>query len=163
MKKAVVLTFLKVIALSCLVAFVGGCASRPPSYEKVELHMPRLKAGYARVVFYCNQPGNFAREHYFICYLDDAEVGHVSTRQFLFVDHPAGRVEIKSKTTTNPLLPARHFSLDLEPGDVRYVQLNMKFTYPADIQLGVVDAEKGEAGVKTCSYAGRPLSTYSAR
>lgn len=120
--------------------------------------MPRLRAGYARVIFYCDQSANLTREQEFTCYLDDAEVGHLSTRQFMFADHRAGRVQVKAKTSTNPLLVPKHFALDLEPGDVRYVQLEMKFTYPVDVGLRIVEAEKGEDDVSTCVYAGVPLA-----
>lgn len=163
MKKLLGLKLLTVLIFSCLVAVVSGCASSTSSYNQVALHMPRIKAGCARVVFYCSQPSNTAHEHDFVCCVDDTEVGHVSSRQFLFVDHAAGRIEVKARTTASPLLPPKHVSLNLEPGDVRYVRMDMKFTYPVDIQVAVVDSESGVGDLKTCTYVGRPLSAYSKR
>ena len=161
MKKALTLTLVKLLILSCLVAIVDGCVTKAPTYNQAESHMPRLKAGYARVFLYCNQPSETTRPHDFICSVDDRQVGLLTTREFLFADHAAGRCEIKAKAGSNPLLSAQHVTIDLEPGDVRYVQMQMKFTYPEQIHLGIVEAEKGEEDVRTCIYAGPRLSAHS--
>ena len=163
MKKRFLLILCNVLILGSLVAIVDGCASTPPSYNAAASHMPRLRAGYARVIFYCNEPANVARQHDFVCYLDDGVVGHLNGWDFLFADHRAGRCEVKAKTSNNSLLPAKHIKLDLEPGDVRYVQLQMKNTYPPDVHLGIVDAEKAQEDVEGCRYVGHLLTPSAAR
>jgi hypothetical protein len=125
--------------------------------------IPRLRAGYGRVFFYCNQPSEATRQHDFICYLDNDTVGMVSTREFVFVDRPAGRYEVKAKAGSNPLLPPAHFALDLDVGDVRYVQMQMKFTYPVQIGLKLAEADNGVEELKACTYVGKPLQTHPVR
>jgi hypothetical protein len=156
-------TLFKAAVLSCLIATVSGCASNLPTYHEMESELPRLRAGYARVFYYCNQPAESTRQHDFICSLGDDPVGMVSTREFLFVDRPAGRYEINVKAGSNPLLPPQHFALDLDVGDVRYVQMQMKFTYPVQIGLKLAEADKGVEDLKTCTYVGKPLPTHPMR
>jgi hypothetical protein len=163
MKKLLGLKPLNVLILSCLMAVVDGCVTKAPTYNQAEIHMPRLKAGYARVFLYCNQPSETTRPHDFVCSVDDQPVGLLSTREFLFTDHTAGRCEIKAKAGSNPLLPSQHVVLDLEPGDVRYVRMDMKFTVPVQINLKIVDAEKGEEDVQTCVYMGKSLPSHAMR
>src|ERR1051326_6404377 len=67
MNKRFLSTLFNVLMLGSLVAIVDGCASKSPSFNAAASHMPTLRAGYARVIFYCNEPASFARQHDFVC------------------------------------------------------------------------------------------------
>jgi Protein of unknown function (DUF2846) len=144
-------TFTRRLALVCLAAMLGACASGPKLAE-MQASIPAVKAGEGRIYFYRSGSMMGAAIQPKIM-VNGKVVGESKPGGFFFVDLPPGAVEVSTSTEVEKKL-----SLTLDGGQTRYVRTVIGFgllvgrVYPE-----LVDNAEGAKGMADTSYIGAPL------
>ena len=109
----------KILLLSLLtLTFVAGCASGP-SFNEYSANIPAMEQDTGRIYIYRKTTLGAAIQPKIR--VNGEEVGKAVPKGFFYIDRPAGSYEISASTEAK-----RALTLTLEPGDVRYVRLEVK-------------------------------------
>lgn len=112
---------LSFMALALVVVAASGCASGP-GFKSVSASFPPVATGNSRIFFYRTALMGAAVQP--DVKLNGEKVGSAVPGGFFYVDRPPGDYEV---TTTTELKKALTFHLD--PGQVRYVRLNISMGF----------------------------------
>jgi hypothetical protein len=128
-----------------VVLFSVGCASGP-SYDKVASSFQPVASNQGRIFCYRNSAVGAAVQP--DIRLNGTVIGKAVPKGFFYVDRPAGTYEISASTEAT-----RNLSINLEPGDEKYVRLEVKLgVFVGHIKPVLVDASKGQAEIKKTKY-----------
>jgi hypothetical protein len=109
--------------------------------------------------------------HEFHFSIDGRKVGKVAGFNCLFVDLQAGSCEVSAGTGG---LPKKHLTLNLVPGEMRYVQVEWIVSMSlkryllgplaeSPIRLIIMDPDQAPQDLNRCFYVGSDLSGLSTR
>ena len=139
------LSFLFVFILLCCLA---GCATNGPKFSEMtpSLSMPQTDMG--RIYFYRTALLGAAIQP--DVKLNGEIIGSAVPNGFFYVDKPSGDYIIETSTEVE-----RRLSLILEPGQTRYVRLNISMGFfVGHVYPELVDNETGEEEIQDCRYIG---------
>ncbi len=126
---------------------MAGCASGP-SYQDAAQEIPPVQGDLGRLYLYRVTAYGFAIQP--AVRVNDEAVGNAVPRGFFYVDRPAGDYEISARTETT-----RDLTVTLEPGEEKYIRLEMKTGLMAGhIKPVLVDAETGRQELQRTRYVG---------
>jgi hypothetical protein len=127
------------------VLFLVGCASGP-SYTQVASTFTHVASGQGRIFCYRNSAVGAAVQP--DIRLNGTVIGKAVPQGFFYVDRPAGTYELSASTEAT-----RSLSINLEPGDEKYVRLEVKLgMFVGHIKPVLVDTAKGQAEIKKTKY-----------
>lgn len=136
------------VLLPLLCAFIlAGCAGGP-SYAEAKSSIPNLAPEKARIVFYRTAVLGAAIQP--PVRVNGDKVGTAKPKGFFVKDLPAGNYEISTATEVK-----RTLSVALEPGQIRYVRLNITMGFFAGhVSPELVEPSVGETEVMKCNFTG---------
>lgn len=112
---------LSVLSLIFSIIVLSGCASGP-TFNEYAANIPEVSNDSGRIYVYRTatlgaavQPG---------IRVNGEVVGKAVPQGFFFIDRPAGSYEVSASTQAK-----RSLALNLEPGDERYVRLEVKMGF----------------------------------
>ena len=132
-----------------LVAFfaLGGCASGP-GFDEYATSIPPMPDDSGRIYIYRVTTLGAALQP--SIRVNDEVVGKATAKGFVYVDRPAGNYEISTSTEVE-----RSLSLTLEPGDERYVRLEVKFgVFVGHVKPVLVERAVGREEIAKTKYIG---------
>ena len=139
-------SLIKMIAVLMMAAAFVGCASGP-KYEEIAKTIPELSPDMARIYIYRTAVLGAAVQP--SVRVNDEVVGKAVPKGFFFVDRTPGNYKIKTSTEVD-----RHLSLVLEPGQTRYVRLNISMGFfVGHVYPELVEETVGKQEISGCSYA----------
>ena len=142
--KTVIKSFGVVFLFSFLLA---GCASGP-QFKEVVNTFPAVPAESGRIYIY--RPSAFGAAIQPKIRVNDEVVGTAQARGFTYVDRPAGEYEIATSTEAK-----RKLKLTLEPGDEKYVRLEVKMgLLVAQIKPVQVESDVGQSQLEKTKFMG---------
>jgi len=126
---------------------LSGCASGP-TFKEYSSNIPAIPDNLGRIYIYRTatlgaavQPG---------IKVNGEVAGKAVPQGFFFVDRPAGSYEVSASTEAK-----RALTLNLEPGDERYVRLEVKMGFFAGhIKPVLVENSVGKAEITETKYTG---------
>jgi hypothetical protein len=135
-------------ALSAMIGLAfSGCATGP-KFGEMGGTLPQLKSDSGRIYIYRTTILGTAVQP--DVKLDGKVVGSAKPKGFFYVDCAPGNHQISSSTEVT-----RTLSLTLEPGQVRYVRLNLSMGFlVAHVYPELVDPDQGKNDLAGCSYIG---------
>lgn len=108
----------KFISIVCTFFIMVGCASGP-SFNEYSSSIPDMASDTGRIYIYRSSALGAAIQPKIR--INGEVVGNAVPKGFFYVDRPAGNYEISASTEAK-----RSLTLGLEPGDERYVRLEVK-------------------------------------
>ncbi len=127
-----------------LMATLGGCATSGPTYTEAAGTLPALAPGNARVFMYRTAILGAAVQP--AVKVNGEAVGAAVPLGFFYVDRPAGDYKISTSTEVERVL-----SLTLEPGQVRYVRLEISMGFfIGHVYPVLVDPAEGLKDIASC-------------
>lgn len=124
-----------------------GCASGP-SFNEYSSSIPAVDANSARIYLY--RPSSLGAAIQPKIRINGEEVGKAVPKGFFYVDRPAGSYEISASTEAK-----RSLTLSLEPGEERYVRLEVKMGLLAGhIKPVLVESSEGKEQINKTKFAG---------
>lgn len=129
------------------VVVLSGCASGP-TFNEYSSSIPSITADSGRIYIYRTatfgaavQPG---------IRVNGEVVGKAVPQGFFFIDRPAGNYEISASTEAK-----RSLTLSLEPGDEKYVRLEVKMgVFAGHIKPVLVESSAGKQEITKTKYTG---------
>ncbi len=139
----------KIILLSLLVlTIITGCASGP-SFNEYSASIPTMDADTGRIYIY--RSTSFGAAIQPKIRVNGEEVGNAVPKGFFYVDRPAGNYEISASTEAK-----RALTLTLEPGEERYVRLEVKMGLLAGhIKPVLVENSVGKQEITKTKFASK--------
>ena len=123
-----------------------GCASSGVKFSEMAGTLPPPAAGQGRVYVYRTSAVGAALRPQVT--FDGRVVGKAIPKGFFYVDAAAGSHEIQTSTEVT-----RKLSLTLEPGQVRYVRLDVSMGFAVGhINPTLVDPAAGAKGIASCHH-----------
>jgi hypothetical protein len=141
------------VALACLLALLGACASGP-KYNDVKTAIPNIQPDQGRIYVYrASSPMGAAIQPAIM--LNGEKIGQSVPGGFFFVDRPAGNYEIASSTEVE-----KKVTFVLEKGDTRYIKTSIGFgLFVGRVYPDLIDPKQGQSEIEGLSYIGPPLAT----
>lgn len=141
-------TKLSFLFLTFSIIVLSGCASGP-TYNEYASSIPAMTSDSARVYVYRTSTLGTAIQPKIK--INGEVVGKAVPQGFFFVDRPAGSCEISASTEVK-----RSLTLGLEPGDERYVRLEVKMgLFAGHIKPVLVDNAVGKKEITKTKYIGK--------
>jgi len=142
-------SIINLVLLCCLVGMLSSCATKIP-YKSVKNQLPPIKAGYARVYFYCLQ-GNGIR---YPLRVDGKKAGFVENYECLYQDHAPGNCKLTVGMAGMIFTPGKDLTLNLTPGETQYVQVEQALHLfgPASCRLILMDPDQGAPDLDQCYF-----------
>ena len=141
------------VVLIVAAAALAGCATSGPKFTEMTATTGAPAApGSGRIYFYRTAVLGAAVQP--DVRLNGQVVGSAVPRGFFFVDRPAGNYEVTTSTEVE-----RKLTFTLEPGQARYVRLNISMGFFVGHVYGeLVDEAKGKAEIADTRYtaSGKP-------
>lgn len=136
--------FLRTTALCSLLLTVVGCASSGPKYSELNLSQSPPSAGQGRILLYRTTVMGAAVQPQI--QVNGEAIGKATPRGFHKVDRPPGTYEIVTSTEVT-----RKLSLLLDPGQTRYVRLNIGMGFfVGHVYPELIDPVTGEKEIQSC-------------
>ena len=143
MKKCTII-FLVLILLSGL----SGCATSGAKFSEIASSLSTPGSSEGRIYIY--RTALFGAAVQPAVKLNGQVIGSAVPNGFFYVDLPAGDYTIETSTEVN-----RKLSLVLEPGQVRYVRLNISMGFfVGHVYPELVDTDTGKKEIQSCRYIG---------
>ncbi len=140
-------SFVKSALLLCVFVSMTGCASGPKYAEAIKNIQP-LASDQGRVFIYRKSAVGAAVQP--AVRLNGETVGNAVPHGFFYVDRPPGQHQIETSTEVK-----RTLSFGLEPGQTRYVRLNIGMGFfVGHVWPELVENAVGSQEVQKCSYTG---------
>lgn len=135
---------LRVLAACALLLTVGGCATSGQKFSEMNLSQTGPAAGQGRILIYRTAVLGAAIQP--DVRVSGQVVGSATPQGFMSVERPAGTYEIVTSTEVT-----RKLSLTLEPGQTRYVRLNISMGFfVGHVYPELVDNAVGEKEIRGC-------------
>lgn len=151
MKRRTALVFLAGIAV-----LLTGCASGP-KFDEVAQTLTKASPDTGRIYVYRTAVVGAAVQPE--VKLNGEVVGRAKPKGFFVIDRPAGNYEIMTSTEVD-----RKLSLAVEPGQTRYVRLNISIGFlVGHVYPELVEPSVGEEEIKACSYTGQPVASAASQ
>lgn len=139
----------RLLAVMLAIVALAGCASGP-KYAEVADSFATLDPSQGRIYIYRTTALGAAIQPQVL--LDDTVVGKAVPKGFFFVDVDPGNHKILTSTEVD-----RTLSLVVDPGQTRYVRLNIGIGFfVGHVYPELVETEVGAAEVQELSYTGTP-------
>ncbi|HEX3797168.1 MAG TPA: DUF2846 domain-containing protein [Verrucomicrobiae bacterium] len=137
-----------VLLLLATVILVAGCAGGP-QYSALHSTEGPIPPGDGRIYVYRKAVLGAAVQP--AVKVNDETVGNAVPQGYFFIDRPAGNYKISTTTEVT-----RSASLVLEPGQERYVRLNMAMGFfVGHVWPELIENEKAEKDIKDCHFTGK--------
>ncbi|MBL4868801.1 MAG: DUF2846 domain-containing protein [Pseudomonadales bacterium] len=125
---------------------LSGCATGP-TFKEYSSNITPVKSDSGRIYVYRLTALGAAVQPK--VRLNGEIVGKAVPKGFFYVDRPAGSYEVSASTEAK-----RSLTLNLEPGDERYVRLEVKMgLFVGHVKPILVDKSVGEEEIATTKYA----------
>lgn len=135
---------LVVAALPLIAACAGG-----PSYSQMHASEPALASDSGRIYFY-REGGMMGAAIQPAVDVNGTKVGEAVPGGYFYIDRPAGTYKVSATTEKEEAV-----DVTLEPGQVRYVKLDISMGFMAGhVTPSVVDPAVGAKEIGDCSYTG---------
>ncbi len=146
MKTKISILFLLFMAIT-----LGGCASGP-SFNEYSASIPIVKDDLGRIYIYRTSAAGAAVQPGIR--INGEVVGKAVPKGFFFVDLPAGSYEVSASTEAK-----RSLTLNLEPGEERYVRLEVKMGFlVGHIKPVLVDNSVGKEEITKTKYSVKQIA-----
>jgi len=145
--------FVMLCIFCCLAGMLSSCAG--VAYVDVANRIPPLQAGYARVYLYSvNQ--SWERPVFDVS-INGERVGKVQPYQVLFVDRPAGSINVTAKAVLIWPTPHNEIMLTLVAGETRYIQVELE-PHLGHLRFILMDPNQAVPDLNECYYVGPSLT-----
>ena len=135
---------LRLAALCCLLSTVVGCATSGQKFSEMNLAQTPPPAGQGRILLYRTTVMGAAVQPQIK--VNGEAIGKATPRGFYIVDRPPGTYEIVTSTEVT-----RKLSLLLDPGQTRYVRLNIGMGFfVGHVYPELIDPTAGEKEIQSC-------------
>lgn len=136
-----------VYATACILLALSGCAVEP-TYDEQASSRQAAAPQHGRVFFYrIDTEGDWVRP---AVRIDGRPVGRAIPNGFFYVDLPPGEYQITASTQTN-----RYLSLQLAPGDEKYVRVAIRMGQSSwSFRTVNVGPETGKREIRATRYVG---------
>lgn len=139
--------FFNLLLLIGCVAVFTGCASGP-KFAEMKSSIPALDASQGRIYFYRTAVVGAAVQP--SVKLNGESVGKAVPKGFFYIDRAPGNYTVETSTEVT-----RRLSLTLDPGQARYVRLNIALGFfVGHVYPELVETATGEKEILKCGYAG---------
>src|SRR5262245_32674392 len=140
---------IRAVALAAVaVALLSGCATSGPKFSEMGATMLAAKPDVGRIYFYRTALIGAAVQPE--VRLNGEKVGKVVPNGFFYVDRPAGNYQVVTETEVEKKL-----TFTLEPGQVRYVRLDISMGFGVGHVYGeLVDEDKAKSEIAGTRYIG---------
>jgi hypothetical protein len=139
----------RTVLLLCACLLAASCATTGQKYSETK-SLPPLAAGDGRIFVYRTVVLGMAVQPE--VNMDGRVVGRATPNGFFYVDAKPGGHEIVTATEVE-----RKLSLTLDPGQTRYVRLNISMGFfVGHVYPELVDTETGAKEIQDCRYTGNP-------
>jgi len=136
-----------IMILLPLVISFGGCASGP-SYQSLSSTIQEIPSNQGRVYIYRTTVFGGAIQPNIL--LDGQVIGQAKPKGFFYIDRPAGTYQISASTEAK-----RSLSLNLNPGEEKYVRLEVKMgLVVGHVKPVLVDNAVGKKQIMKTKYTG---------
>lgn len=127
---------------------LSGCATNGPKFSEMASSLSMLQTDMGRIYFYRTALLGAAVQP--DVKLNGEIIGSAVPNGFFYVDKPSGDYTIETSTEVD-----RRLSLILEPGQTRYVRLNISMGFfVGHVYPELVDNETGKEEIQDCRYIG---------
>lgn len=134
---------------ACLL--LSACATSGPKFSEMTASMGASKPDMGRIYFYRTTVLGAAVQPE--VRLNGEVVGKAVPNGFFYADRPAGNYQVATETEVE-----RKLTFTLEPGQVRYVKLNISMgLFVGHVYGELVDEAKGQAEIADTRYTGTPV------
>ena len=138
---------LALVLLAGAVAFLPGCATGP-KFADAKALIPPLAAENGRIYFYRTSTLGAAVQP--SVKLNGTQIGTAKPKGFFYADRPTGNYHVDTTTEVK-----RRLSLTLEPGQTRYVRLNISMGFwVGHVFPELVEPQVGEKEIAGCKFTG---------
>lgn len=141
---------IRVVAVTAVLASImlTACATSGPKFSEMNATMAAVQPEMGRIYFYRTALLGAAVQPE--VRLNGQAVGRAVPNGFFYVDRPAGSYQVATETEVEKKL-----TFTLEPGQVRYVRLNISMGFFVGHVYGeLVDEAKGRSEIAGTRYVG---------
>jgi hypothetical protein len=136
------------VAIVCLVLPLLAACATGPTFTDLQASEPAVANSMGRIYIYRSSALGAAVQP--SVKVDGVVVGKSTPEGYFYVDRPAGSYTISTSTEVE-----RDLSVTLEPGEKRYVRLDVSIGFfVGHISPTLMDDAKGAAEIKGCHYIG---------
>ncbi len=143
-----------VMSLAIVLAGCASSASAPPKpiYRDMWASVPAPAAGQGRIVFF-RSSSTLGRVSGDQVKVNDRPAGELPNGGFFYLDEPAGQYLISTSSA-----PATQLSVDLAPGETKYVRMRVPFALVAGPLTPTLEREPARAreALAMLRYVGNP-------
>jgi hypothetical protein len=127
---------------------LSGCATSGPKFSEMTSVMSAARSDMGRIYFYRTALLGAAVQP--DVRLNGQVVGKAVPNGFFYADRPAGNYQVATETEVE-----RKLTFKLDPGQVRYVRLNISMgLFVGHVYGELVDEAKGQAEIADTRYTG---------
>lgn len=141
---------IRAVALTAVAAslLLSACASSGPKFNEMGATMAAAKPDMGRIYFYRTALIGMAVQPE--VRLNGEGVGKAVPNGFFYVDRPAGNYQVVTETEVEKKL-----TFTLEPGQVRYVRLDISMGFWVGHVYGeLIDEDKAKSEIASMRYIG---------
>ena len=136
------------LAAVAVALLLSGCATSGPKFSEMGATMPAAKPDAGRIYFYRTALIGAAVQPE--VRLNGEKVGKAVPNGFFYVDRPAGSYQVVTETEVEKKL-----TFTLEPGQVRYVRLDISMGFWVGHVYGeLIDEDKAKSEIASTRYIG---------
>lgn len=129
---------------------LSGCATSGPKFSEMTPSLSAAQPDMGRIYFYRTAMLGAAVQPE--VRLNGQVVGKAVPNGFFYADRPAGNYQVATETEVE-----RKLTFKLDPGQVRYVRLNISMgMFVGRVYGELVDESKGQAEIADTRYTGAP-------
>jgi len=135
------------VNLFCVALALGlaGCAATGSTFEGMRGDLPEIKPGEGRIFFYITEyPVRTG-----LIRVNGKRAGVLETMQFFYLDRPAGEYEIQVNRGLAGLVPMDKMTLNLSPGETRYIEV---LGVDLRLRLLLVHPLDARETIRNCKY-----------
>ena len=136
----------KISFVLIVILFLGGCATKGPSFSELEPSINKLPSNTGRIYLYRTTVLGAALQPK--VKINNEVVGKSIARGFFYVDKEPGNYEIMTSTEVD-----RKLSLVLEEGQTRYVRFGVSMGFfVGHVYPELVSSKEGRQEIQECKY-----------
>ena len=140
--------FLKLFIVLFCVLFLSSCATTGPKFSEMGTSISSLPKDMGRIFIYRTTILGTAIQPE--VKLNGKPVGKAVPKGFFYIDAPPGSYTIETSTEVK-----RKLSFILEPGQIRYVRLNVSLGFlVGHVYPQLIPNETGEKEIQSCRFIG---------
>ena len=138
----------KIVFVMIVSLFLGGCATKGPSFSEMAPSISEVSANTGRIYFYRTTVFGAALQPE--VKINNEVVGKATARGFFYADKEPGNYEITTSTEVK-----RKLSLILEEGQSRFVRFGVSMGFfVGHVYPELVSPEEGKLEIQNCKYTG---------